>query len=77
MDIYAIIEIIVLILSVGIFVITTRVYQNIRSDSGYNVGRNHMHDLGFTDEDIKQDQDDADADMYVFRKQNNHNKNEE
>ena len=45
-----------------------RLYWKMRSDNGYNVGRNHMHDLGFSDEDIEQGQDDEDAEYYVFRK---------
>ncbi|MBQ1414157.1 MAG: hypothetical protein IIY93_13335 [Clostridia bacterium] len=45
-----------------------RLYWRMRSDNGYNMGRNHMHDLGFSDKDIEQGQDDEDADLYVFRK---------
>lgn len=45
-----------------------RLYWKMRSDNGYNMGRNHMHDLGFSDEDIEQGQDDEDAEYYVFRK---------
>lgn len=77
MDIYAILSLIIIVLLVAIFTITTRLYQNIRGDAGYNVGRNHMHDLGFTDDDIRQGKDDDDADMYVFRKPNNSKKGDE
>ena len=48
----------------------------MRSDNGYNMGRNHMHDLGFSDEDINRGQDDADADLYVFRKKQMKNKDD-
>lgn len=77
MDIYAILGIIILILLVAIFVITTRLYQNIRGDAGYNMGRNHMHELGFDDDDITHSKDDADADMYVFRNTNKRSKKDE
>ena len=77
MDIHTILGIIIIIAAVAFFVITTRLNQNIRGDAGYNVGRNHMHELGFTDDDIKQGKDDDDADMYVVRKPNNHSKHEE
>lgn len=77
MDIYAFLSLIIIVLAVAIFTITTRLYQNIRGDAGYNVGRNHMHDLGFTDDDIRQGKDDDDADMYVFRKPNNSKKDDE
>ncbi|MGN0475570.1 MAG: hypothetical protein ACI4IJ_10815 [Acutalibacteraceae bacterium] len=53
-----------------------RIYQNCRSDNGYNIGRNHMHDLGFSDDDITHGKDDDDADMYVFRKPNRSKKDE-
>lgn len=72
MDFHAILGFIILIALAAIFGITTRLYQNIRGDAGYNVGKNHMKDLGFDDDDITQGKDDADADMYVFRKSNNH-----
>lgn len=51
----------------------SRLYWRMRSDNGYNMGRNHMHELGFDDEDIENGQDDEDADLYVFRKKNKHN----
>lgn len=51
-----------------------RLYIRCRSDNGYNIGRNHMHELGFNDDDINQGKDNADADLYVFRKPNNHGK---
>ena len=47
-----------------------RLYWKMRSDNGYNMGRNHMLDMGFTDDDIQKGQDDADREMYVFRKPN-------
>ena len=77
MDIYAILGIIILVLLVAFVTITTRIYQNIRSDAGYNIGRNHMHDLGFSDDDITHGKDDDDADMYVFRTPNKRKKDEE
>ena len=40
----------------------------MQSDNGYNMGRNYMHDLGFSDEDINRNKDDADRELYVFRK---------
>ena len=45
-----------------------RLYWRMRSDNGYNMGRNHMLHLGFTDEDVNRGQDDADEDLYIFRK---------
>ena len=51
--------------------ISIRLYQRCRCDVGYNIGRNHMHELGFDDDDIENGQDDADADLYVFRKKKN------
>lgn len=45
-----------------------RLYWRMRSDNGYNMGRNHMRDLGFDDDDIENGQDDEDADLYIFRK---------
>ncbi len=48
--------------------ISIRLYQRCRCDAGYNIGRNHMYELGFDDDDIENGQDDADADLYVFRK---------
>ena len=61
---------------VVIFMIASRLFWRMRSDNGYNMGRNHMHDLGFSDEDINRGQDDADADLYVFRKKQMKNKDD-
>jgi hypothetical protein len=41
------------------------------------MGKNYMHDLGFSDDDITQGKDDEDADLYVFRKPNNNNKKDD
>ena len=49
------------------------VYWKMRSDNGYNMGRNHMLDLGFTDEDLERNQDDADKELYIFRKPSKRN----
>ncbi len=67
----------IIIMLVGIFTLTTKLYNLIRSDAGFNIGRNHMHDLGFNDDVINHKQDDADADMYVFRKKQDHQKKED
>ena len=64
-------QIIILVIIVGCFVIIAllqRLMWRMRSDNGYNMGRNHMHDLGFDDKDIEQGQDDVDASLYIFRK---------
>ena len=45
-----------------------RLYWKMRADNGFNMGRNYMHDLGFSDDDINRGQDDADAEFFVFRK---------
>lgn len=54
-----------------------RLFWRMRSDNGYNMGRNHMHDLGFSDEDINRGQDDEDADLYVFRQRQSREKKDE
>ena len=61
---------IILMLAVMIVIVLggMRLYWKMRADNGYNMGRNYMHDLGFTDEDINHGQDDADKELYVFRK---------
>lgn len=70
MDIYAILGLIIFIAVFLVVAFLMRLYLRCRSDNGYNMGRNHMHELGFTDDDITQGKDDEDADMYVFRKPN-------
>lgn len=65
-----IVFLIIFIVLVIVYFVISRLYWRMRSDNGYNMGRNHMHDLGFSDEDIKHNQDDADKDLYVFRKAN-------
>ena len=59
-----------LILAVMIIVVLggMRLYWRMQSDNGYNMGRNYMRDLGFSDEDINRNKDDADRELYVFRK---------
>lgn len=69
-----------LVLMIALFVgiaLLTRLYWRMRSDNGYNMGRNHMHDLGFDDEDINHGQDDVDANLYVFREKQNRHKDDE
>lgn len=63
---------IILMLAVIVLIVLggMRLYWRMRADNGYNMGRNYMHDLGFTDEDIKHGQDDPDKELYVFRKPN-------
>lgn len=61
---------IIILLIIGLMVlymIIKRIYWGMRSDNGYNMGRNHMHDLGFDDNDIDRGKDDVDKDLYVFR----------
>ena len=70
MDFYSIMGWIIFVIVAIFVVVIGRIYQHIRSDAGYNIGRNHMHDLGFTDEDMAAGKDDDDEDMYVFRKSN-------
>ena len=73
-------QIIILVIIVGCFVIIAllqRLMWRMRSDNGYNMGRNHMHDLGFDDEDINHGQDDVDANLYVFREKQNRHKDDE
>lgn len=70
---------IILMLAVMITIVLggMRIYWKMRSDNGYNMGRNYMHDLGFSDDDIKRNQDDADRELYVFRKPNDRKKEKE
>lgn len=72
--IFGIVIFIVVFLAVAFLL---RLYQRCRSDNGYNMGRNHMHELGFDDNDIQSGQDDEDADLYVFRKKNDRSKGDE
>lgn len=76
MDFYMILSCIISIVVIAVVTVLMRIYQNCRSDNGYNIGRNHMHDLGFSDDDITHGKDDDDADMYVFRKPNRSKKDE-
>lgn len=76
MDFYMILSCIILIAVIAVVTVLMRIYQNCRSDNGYNMGRNHMHDLGFNDDDITRGKDDDDSDMYVFREPNNRQKDE-
>jgi hypothetical protein len=61
---------IIIMLAVIVFIVLggMRIYWRMRADNGYNMGRNYMHDLGFSDEDIDRGQDDPDKELYVFRK---------
>ena len=61
---------IIIMLAVIVFIVLggMRLYWRMRADNGYNMGRNYMHDLGFSDKDIDGGQDDADRELYVFRK---------
>lgn len=71
-----ILGIVIFIVVILLVMFGMRLYWKMRADNGYNMGRNYMHDLGFTDDDINRGQDDPDKDMYVFRKTADHNKKE-
>lgn len=69
-----IVYLVIFVVLVIFYFVISRLFWRMRSDNGYNMGRNHMRDLGFTDEDINRGQDDADADLYVFRKKQENNR---
>lgn len=77
MDKYQIMGILILAGLAAIYGVSTKLYQMIRGDAGFNIGRNHMHELGFDDDDIHRGQDDADADLYFFRKPQQRNQCQE
>ena len=64
------IALLILIFLIVFVVVGGRLYWRMRADNGYNMGRNYMREMGFTDEDIRRNQDDADRELYVFRKEN-------
>ena len=70
MNAEGIIGFILLVVIIVFVIVGLRLSWRMRSDNGYNMGRNYMRDLGFSDDDIKRNQDDADKELYVFRKQN-------
>lgn len=77
MTLQGILGIVIFIIVFFAVAISIRLYQRCRCDAGYNIGRNHMHELGFDDDDIESGQDDADADLYVFRKKRDRSKGDE
>ena len=70
MNAEGIIGFILLVVIIVFVIVGLRLSWRMRSDNGYNMGRNYMRDLGFSDDDIKRNQDDADKELYVFRKPN-------
>ena len=70
MTLEGIIALLILIFLIGFVVVGGRLYWRMRADNEYNMGRNYMREMGFTDEDIRRNQDDADKELYVFRKEN-------
>ncbi len=74
MTFQGIMYIVIFIAMLVIVALVFRLYWCCRSDNGYNMGRNHMMDLGFTDEDIKAHKDDEDERFYVFRQPNRQGK---
>lgn len=74
MTLEGILIILMLAFIVAVVIGGMRLYWRMRADNGFNMGRNYMRDLGFSDDDIKRGQDDADAELYVFRERNESHK---
>lgn len=68
------IYVMIIIVLIIVYVVISRLHWRMRSDNGFNMGRNYMRNLGFDDEDINRGQDDADAEFYIFREKQKHGK---
>ena len=53
MNAEGIIGFILLVVIIVFVIVGLRLSWRMRSDNGYNMGRNYMRDLGFSDDDIK------------------------
>lgn len=62
----------VLIVAIVIAIVLGAVFTFVKMGSiiGYNLGRNYLHKLGFSDEDINPDQYEEERDMYDYRRSN-------